>query len=300
MQKISGVFISSLLLLFGMSFVVADNVTDADLDAEIDAISSTENAEYRLEQITLALESQIDNAMDVILELGADEDVTSELEGYIAELEVLLDRVQAIDLGSDLVDIATEALSIRIEAIEISQKFRDAVWAVTDSSKIQEVKEKTKEMRELRRAEAMAVLKDYKDELYLNNIINLFSEMGIDDADALAQLESGDLSHGEATSLVRSIINGLSDEEKEAAKAIMTENRAEVRAEMQAKRAEMKAGAEAKRTEIRAKMQEKRGEKIAEIKSRRAEWTANMEDRKAALQDRIDNPRPGRLRSTNN
>jgi hypothetical protein len=260
-----------LLSISIFSFALAEDIEEEELTQELDVMSLPESANYRFEQLAISLENQISQGNDIISEINVSEESLVQLENYVAELELLLNQTKGIDLTLDASELAAEFVSIKKQAITISQGFRKVVNTEIRTEGITEVKNKIAEKKELRKKEAIEKMQEKKAQALAQRTNRLIENLGID-IDENASIK-------EIRDQIKQKLSNLTDSEKEELQNKIDEEKEEIKAQIQAKKEETRKKIEEKRKEIDAMIQEKKEERIAMVK-------ANIEERKAQFQEK--------------
>ncbi|NTV23888.1 MAG: hypothetical protein HGA85_05975 [Nanoarchaeota archaeon] len=291
MKKIMSIFVLGMLLLTLASFAVAEEdpseTTDAEIEQEIETMSTPPGAEYRLDQLELSLENQIEHAKDILSEINVSDEAMEELEGYVVKMELLLERVQAMVPTGTPEEMAAEFVAAKKEAITLSQDFRKSLYNATTKVKIDAIKERIQEIRELRKAEIESRLEDMKDTMYMRRISSLLEALGLEDQDIMEKVKNGEMTKEEAKEIIKKAISELTPEQKEELKSEVKEMNEQVREDMAAKRSEFKASMQEKREEIKSLFQARFAERRAAFEARMSERKNNMQERLSEFQDRM-------------
>ena len=290
MRKIMSVVLLGLLLMSIIPLGLAQEdteETEVELEEEAELMSTIQGAQYRLDQLALSLENQIEHAKDILSELELSEEVMNVLNGYVVDMELLLERVKAIEPSGTASEMAAEFVAIKKEAITLTQEFRRTLTSSINQQKIEQVKERVREMKELRQEEFKAQLKEKKENMYMNRLNDVLEAIGADVDDIMQQLENGEITREEARELIRERINAMSEDDHEELREKIKEQAEEAKENFQARKEEAKANFEAKKAEIKANAQEAR----EQYKERKEEAKANYETKKAEIKANAENRR---------
>lgn len=291
MKKILSILLIGLFICSIMPLALAEDistVSNTELEQQITEMSTPETAKYRLDQLALSLESQIEHAKDITTELNATSDTTIKLEGYIAELEVLLDRVKNINPSSTPIQMAAEFLSIKIDAITISQNFRTTIQSVASTEKIKDITNKTQEMKSLREAELKSQLEASKETMYTTTMKNLLLAQGLTDPAITEKIQNSDVTSEELKNLIKNVVSNLSSDKRSEFKTLISQSKNDIKSSMEAKKTEIKAEMKAKSAEIKAQKQAEKAQKQADIAAKRTQRASEQATKKAELQSKLD------------
>ncbi|MFC2162253.1 hypothetical protein ACFLRF_01100 [Candidatus Altiarchaeota archaeon] len=278
MKKIF-VLILGLLIVSAISLAAADD--DTDLEAEADAMHTPPGAQYRLDQLEISLENHIERAKDILTEVNVSDDAMSELEDYVIELELLLERVQEMEPTGTPSEMAADFVAIKKEAITTTQNFRKALHDSVIQEKIAGIKERIRERHEERRNASMARIRERKEKMYMTRLSGIITTLGIEDEDLMAQVGNGSLTKREAKDMITDAWKNLSKEDKTGVRLAVKEKRDAAKADIKARKEQAKARLRAKQAEIKADWKAKMAE-------RKANFRAKLSERKEAHNERKD------------
>ena len=273
-QKFASLALVFMLVLTSVPFALAE-VSDSELEDEIEIMGISERAEYRVRQLVISLESQIEYAEDILVELDVSDEVMSDLEDSVIKFEALLDRANGIDLTSSADVLAAEFLAIKEEASEISSEFRSTVHDAVVSSELENLKASIKEMKDMRRDVARLEIAEIREAFELERAERLFDELGIEVAEGSTPEET--------RALIKEALSELSSDERNEFRAELKADREAARDDVAALKAETKAEIEANRAELRAGAKAARDERKAGMEAAREARKANVEVAKAEL-----------------
>jgi len=232
-----------------------------EVEEEIKHMATIDGATQRLYQLQLSLENQIAHAKDIV----AETEDTELLETRIVELELLLERVKAIEPTGTAADMAAEFVAIKKEAITASQEFRKEIYSKVSEDKINKIKDKIKENKELRKEKALKVLKERRNNIYMEQMTEVLSGVNEDAETLMEEVKSGKITRSEAVEKIRNMVKSLSEEEKEEIKETMEQNRTELNNKINKNKELAKEKFQEKVKEIRANTKEKLIERKAQL-----------------------------------
>jgi hypothetical protein len=268
--KINKMVLMLILVLVSIfSFALAEDIDEEELTQELNVMSLPESANYRFEQLAISLENQIAHGNDIISEINVSEEVLAQLTNYVAELEILLNETNGMDLSLGASELAAEFVSIKKQAITVSQEFRKLINTEIRTEKIVEIKEKNVQKKELRNHEAVKKMQEKKAQALAQRSNRLLENLGIE--------VNENASMNEIREQIKQGLNGLTNSEKEELGNKLEEEKQFVKANVQAKKQETQQKIMQKRTEINEMLQEKKAQRIALIES-------NIEQKRLGIQ----------------
>lgn len=294
MKKIMSLVFFTLILMSIIPLGLAQEETEAtevELEQEIQTMSTIDGAQYRLDQLALSLENQIEHAKDILSEVNVSDEIMEELNGYVVEMELLLERVNELEPSGTPSEMAAEFVAIKKQAITLTQNFRKTLYSAVRQERIEQIKEQVRETKELRKQELKAELEEKKENMYMNRINHILNAIGEDASEIIEQYQNGEITREEAAALIKEKYDSLSQEEKDALKSEIKSQAEQVKANLEArkeqakaayeaKKAEIKANAEARREQLKAKFQAALEERKANAEARREQLKANLEARR--------------------
>jgi hypothetical protein len=303
MKKIMSLLLLGILLMSIIPLAIAEEteeINEEEVEEEIERMSTIPGAEYRLQQLALSLENQIENAKDIISELDADQEVIDELSEYVLEMELLLERINEIDTDGVPEEMAAEFVAVKKEAIELTHKFKMTLISSVNSQKIEQVRERVREMKELRLQEIKNRLEEKKQNMYMHRVNNALENAGIASS-VMERVRNGELTREEAIEIIKENFNSLSGDEIKNLRAEVREQAEKAKDNAQSKRAEAVAKAIQKRSEIRENAMNKIGEMMSQFENRIQERKENSDARLQQLRENFPTGRvAGNFRNQNN
>ena len=191
---------------------IVDNQVNETIENEI----VSDVVKLKLLRLGIVVESHIEGGNVIIDEL-AEENVTvdyDKLNEIITEFESLLTDINNVDYTQDVDFLEDEYESLKDRAVDLTDEFRDLVKdAVSDEAKAQireEYRNKKEEVRENRNAK----LNEFKKGMNFDILRAYTKELDIDADELIQKVENGEMTFGEAQSMIREQYNELSAEEK--------------------------------------------------------------------------------------
>jgi cell division protein FtsI/penicillin-binding protein 2 len=243
------IFALILFLFLILPEAMAQDTSDEELESEILTMSTPPGAEYRLLQLELSLSNQIDTANHILEEINASEEVQALLAGQIETLELLLQRIQGLELSGTAAELAAEFVAIKAQAIEATQAFRRTALGVTPRERALQIKEKVRQSQEPRLNALRARLEESREYMYMKWLSGLMQA-----DNAIEKHELGEITREQARAMVSNSYMGLRAEQKRNLSLTLDEHRAEALQQMEAKRATAKERIEQKTSEIKANL----------------------------------------------
>jgi len=247
---------------------VEEEAIDEETEEETELISESNfGATVRLLQLEKAVTISVITGTEVINVLKENGEDVTELEGIIAEIEVLKDEVSKLDPSSD--SAVDDFVNIKRDIKDLNKQFKKSASPLLSANDKQAIRDAIKDNEEL--AALNQKIKDALRELNANRVGKALDRMGVEDPELVDKIESGDATPEEVKNGLRNAFGQLDPEEKEAAKQRFKEtirNRKELRKNV-AEKVKME------HLEVRKERLEKRLIKIPAVKRAKAKVRVN-------------------------
>jgi len=259
-----------------------EETNDEELDEEIEHMDSQEAAEYRLEQFALSLENHIEHAKDILAQVEVDEDVMDELEGYVAQLELVLDKVQDMEPTGTPAEMAADFIALKREAWNITRDFRTTLHGALASDRVQQIRAAVREMQQQRLEVLKTKLQERRENMYTRYMSHMLARTGMNQEDIADKLESGELTREQARDMLREQLADITEEQRSQLRQRIVDNREEIRQALDQAREQardrIREMTDAVQEEYQTRLQERRDAFAEEIQQRRDELRQKMAD----------------------
>lgn len=246
---------SSINVIEEVNATVNSTVEDVVDETDMKIITTPEGAKVRLEQLKIAIESHIESANLIIDELEADNASVDydRLNEITQEFEDLLSQIDELDLDQSADILASEFVSVKADAISLSQEFRLLVKDSVQEQKKAEIRERVQEKKEEVKAKNEQKLAQLRNQYNAKKIGGLAAQLGLNATELQAQVQAGELTLAQVRSQIQEKYNSLNESEK-------AQVRSQIAEEAQKAKVEAKQKLEQKRSEVEAKLEQKRVE----------------------------------------
>jgi hypothetical protein len=190
------------------------NETDIDdeTEEEIEIMNTTLGAEIRLLQLEKAITKNLlkgERAVAVLDVMGFN---TTELEGILDNLQLVLEEVQGADASAN--DSVQQFIDLKSDSKNLTKEFRDAVKALLSDQKIKELREQVQNI-------VGDMLQNYSKQIQnrikqfnRNQLHRLYGIIGETNESFLDAYQNGTLSMEEMKSQISKMVNKMTKEKK--------------------------------------------------------------------------------------
>ncbi len=198
---------------------------DENTEEEIKIMQHKPGKKIRLLQLRAKITHAIlrgQVVIDYLSEKDVSQDLISELQGILAELEILRSEIREIPESDSREEAITKFIDIKKESRDLVKQFRKKVWEITTEDEREEIKDRLHEMREEHRDRIKDIrleLEELRHLLHSKEVQRLLDHMGVEDKRLINAILSGSLTVDEIKTKLREHFNSLSDDQKKLSKA---------------------------------------------------------------------------------
>jgi hypothetical protein len=221
MKKILGIMIVLMLLVSISPMALAEDEADDTTDeVEIDEetqeqteiMNCSVGAEIRLLQLEKAITKNIIKGEEIVSVLKELEYNTTELEAILAELELLLEEVQAADPNAT--DAVQVFVDLKSDAKELTKEFRETLKDMLDDETLISLRER---IRKMICEQAQNLTKKILNRIRAynrNQLHRLYGFMGYFNNSFLAEYENGNITKEQVKNQINEMVNNMTKEKR--------------------------------------------------------------------------------------
>ena len=190
------------------------NESEIDLTAEseIEIMNNTLGAEIRLLQLEKAILKNLLKGERVIAVLQAMGYNTTELEGILDEMRLLLEEVQTANASDN--DSVQQFIDLKSDAKKLTTEFRDAIRDLLGDIKIKELKEQLKEMVGDELQNYTKRIQNKIKQFNRNQIHKLYGLIGVTNESLAEAYKNGTVSTEEVKAQINKMVNMMIKEKR--------------------------------------------------------------------------------------
>lgn len=221
MKKILGIMIVLMLLISATSLALAENeADDTTEEVEIDQETQEETeiminslgAEIRLLQLEKAIMRNIIKGQEIISVLKDLGYNTTNLEAILAELELLLDEVQAADPNAtDAVEVFVD---LKSDAKELTKEFREALREMLTDETMESLQERIRQMICEQVQNLTKKIQNRIRSYNRNQLHRLYGFIGVANDSFLDEYEDGNFTEEQVKSQIGKLVSDMAKEKR--------------------------------------------------------------------------------------
>jgi copper chaperone CopZ len=198
---------------------------DEDTEGEIEIMHHKHGKKIRLLQLRAKITHAIlrgQVVIDYLSEKDVSQDLILELQGILAELEILKEEIKEIPESDTKEEAITKFIDIKKESRDLVKQFRKKVWEITTEDERKEIKDRLHEKREEHKDKIKDIrseLKKLRHLLHSDEVKRLLKHLDVEDKRLIEAILSGSLTVDEIKTKLREHYNSLSDDQKRHSKA---------------------------------------------------------------------------------
>jgi len=181
---------------------------DDDTEEEIEIMNNTLGAEIRLLQLEKAITKNLLKGERAVAVLKAMEYNTTELEGILEEMRLLLEEVQAAN------DSVQQFVDLKSDAKKLTTEFREAIKELLSDEKIRELKEQIREIVGEALQNYSKKIQNRIKQFNRNQIHRLYGIIGVANESLADAYQDGNITMEEVKSQISKMINMMTKEKK--------------------------------------------------------------------------------------
>ena len=190
------------------------NESDIDdvTEEEIEIMNTTLGAEIRLLQLEKALTKNLlkgERAVAVLQVMGYN---TTELEGILEEMRLLLEEVQAANASAN--NSVQQFVDLKSDAKKLTTEFREAIKELLSDEKIRELKEQIREIVGEALQNYSKKIQNRIKQFNRNQIHRLYGIIGVTNESLADAYQDGNITMEEAKSQISKMVNMMTKEKK--------------------------------------------------------------------------------------